>query len=139
MKARVSRNVGSNGANEWRADDPQPAKHHPVIVYARSFLIADVEFVLGGQNKHDGWALGEVISAADMGSNKGPKFAITDPVLTSLDNGMIEELPEEGWIPFRFERGTGFVIDGPTGPRVLAGAGRVLVGPKFASLRDPAF
>lgn len=137
MKARVSRNVGSNGANEWRADDPVPTKHAPVIVYARSFLIADVEFVLGGQNKHDGWAVGDVISAADMGSCKGPSFAITDPALTRLDNDMIEELSEEGWVPFRFVRGTGFVT--LPGQRVLRGARLVLLGPKFASLLDPAY
>lgn len=114
-----------------------PTKHAPVIVYARSFLIADVEFVLGGQNKHDGWAVGDVISAADMGSCKGPSFAITDPALTRLDNDMIEELPEEGWVPFRFVRGTGFVT--LPGQRVLRGARLVLLGPKFASLLDPAY
>lgn len=137
MQARISRNVGSYGGNEWRADPPDQRKHYPVIVYARFFLVESVRFEVQGPGKRDGWAVGEVISADVLGSAKGPKFAITDPEIYGLENGRILELPAEGWVPFRFVRGTGFV----TLPeqRVVAGARLVLVGPGFASLLDPAY
>jgi hypothetical protein len=137
MQARISRNVGSYGANEWRADPPDPRRHYPVIFYARFILVENANFVVEGPGKRDGWAVGEVISADVLGSAKGPKFAITEPEIYGLENGRIEQLPAEGWIPFRFVRGTGFV----TLPeqRVLRSARLVLVGPGFASLLDPAF
>lgn len=137
MQARISRNVGSYGGNEWRADPPDPRRHYPVIVYARFFLIEGVRFVTTDKTFRDGWAVGEVISAEELGSAKGPKFAITEPEIYGLQNGRIAELPAEGWVPFRFVRGTGFV----TLPeqRVVAGARLVLVGPGFASLLDPVY
>lgn len=114
-----------------------PTKHAPVIVYARYFLLEGVTFVTGGTKNHDGWAVGELISGSELGSAKGPKFAITDPAIYGLENGRIEDLDTAGWVPFRFERGTGFVT--LPGPRVVRGARLVLVGPGFASLLDPVY
>lgn len=132
MQARVSRNVGAYGSIEWRADPPVATRHAPVLVYARFFLLEDVTFLV---RVADGWAVGELVSAEDLGSAKGPKFAITDPAIYGLENGRIEELDTAGWLPFRFERGRGFVSEG----RVVTGAGAVLLGPGFSSLRDPTY
>jgi hypothetical protein len=137
MQVRVSRNLGSNGANEWRADPPDPRKHYPVIFYTRVILLENVTFDTKSPNIRDGWAVGEAISADGLGSAKGPKFAITEPEIYGLENGEIERLPVEGWVPFRFVRGTGFVTLHEQ--RVLRGGRRVLLGPGFASVLDPAF
>lgn len=132
MIARVSRNVGSYGAKEWRADPP--TGHGAVLVYARVFLLEGVTFVSSNETRHDGWAVGELASGSELVSGKGPKFAITDPVIYGLENGRIENLPDEGWVTFRFLRGTGFVTDGN---RVLAGARLVLLAPALAVALDP--
>ncbi len=132
MIARVSRNVGSYGAREWRADPPQ--KHGHVLVYARVMLLEGVTFVSSNDTKHDGWAVGELVSVSDPTHWKGPKFAITEPEIYGLENDRIEMLPEEGWEEFRFLRGTGFVTPAQ---RVLRAARLVLLAPALAVALDP--
>lgn len=137
MRARVSRNVGSRGANEWRADPVDRKSHGPVLFYARYMLLRDVVFDVPKVTKTEGWAIGEIDSISEAQAGKGPKFALS-PEAALLENRMIEELPEAGWVPFRFEKGTGFVsLDEK--PRVLQGARVVLLAPGYSGCLDPRF
>lgn len=77
MRARVSRNKGAHGANEWKLE-PWPWKRGVPCTYGRIVVVTDVEFVTDSAG---GYAIG--------------------------DAEIVESVPEGNWIPvwFRPPRG----------------------------------